>query len=71
MLLSIIIPIYNVEMYINKCLDSLIKQITSDVEIICIDDGSTDKSGKICDKLAKQDSRIKVIYKKWWFVRCS
>ena len=58
MLLSVIIPVYNVEMYIDKCLDSLIKQITSDVEVICIDDGSTDNSGKICDEYAN----IKLIY---------
>lgn len=63
MLLSIIIPIYNVEMYINKCLDSLIKQITSDVEIICIDDGSTDKSGKICNEYAKYKVNIHVFHK--------
>lgn len=63
MLLSIIIPIYNVEMYINKCLDSLMKQITSDVEIICIDDGSTDNSGKICDEYAKYKVNIHVFHK--------
>lgn len=63
MLLSVIIPVYNVEMYINKCLDSLIKQITSDVEVICIDDGSTDNSGKICDEYARYKVNIHVFHK--------
>ena len=63
MLLSVIIPVYNVEMYINKCLDSLMRQITSDVEVICIDDGSTDNSGKICDEYAEHQGNIHVFHK--------
>lgn len=60
---SVIIPIYNVENYLERCLDSIIKNELSDIEIICVDDGSKDKSGWICDKYAEKDSRIKVIHK--------
>ena len=63
LLLSIIIPIYNVEDYIKECLDSISKQKTkNEVEIICIDDGSTDKSGIICDEYAELDKRFRVIH---------
>lgn len=61
--ISIIIPIYNVEPYIRKCLDSVINQTYKNLEIICIDDGSTDNSRNICDEYAKKDMRIKVIHK--------
>ena len=60
---SIIIPVYNVEKYINGCLDSVIKQSYTNLEIILVDDGSTDSSGTICDKWAKKDPRINVIHK--------
>lgn len=61
--ISIIIPVYNVENYIEKCFNSIVKQKNmQDVEIICIDDGSTDNSGKICDKYAEMDERFKVIH---------
>lgn len=63
-LISIIIPIYNVEKYLEKCLDSVIKQTYDNIEIILIDDGSEDKSKQICDDYAKIDNRIKVIHKK-------
>lgn len=63
MLLSVIIPVYNVEKYIYKCLSALINQITSDVEIICVDDGSTDNSGKICDEYARYYVNIHVFHK--------
>lgn len=63
MILSVIIPIYNVEKYIKKCLDSLIGQITPEVEVICVDDGSTDNSGKICDEYAKHSTNIQVYHK--------
>ena len=59
---SVIIPVYNVENYIRQCLDSVINQTLKDIEIICIDDGSTDDSGVILDEYASKDSRIKVIH---------
>ena len=60
---SIIVPIYNVEKYLSQCLDSIIGQTYSNIEIILIDDGSTDNSPQICDEYAKQDGRIRVIHK--------
>lgn len=63
-LLSIIIPVYNVEKYIGRCLDSIISQTFTNWECIIIDDGSPDKSGIICDEYAKNDNRIQVIHKK-------
>ena len=63
MILSIIIPVYNVEEYINKCLDTLINQLTSDIEVICVDDGSTDNSGRICDEYAKCNINLHVYHK--------
>lgn len=63
-LISVIIPVYNVENYIEKCLETLINQTYKKLEIILIDDGSSDNSGNICDKYQKEDSRIKVIHKK-------
>jgi glycosyltransferase involved in cell wall biosynthesis len=61
--ISIIIPIYNVEKYIRRCLDSVINQTYKNLEIILVDDGSTDQSGKICDRYALEDNRIIVIHK--------
>ena len=52
-LISVIIPIYNVEKYLNKCVESILLQTYKNIEIILIDDGSTDESGKICDRFAK------------------
>lgn len=63
-LVSIIVPVYNVEKYLAECLDSIINQTYSNLEIILVDDGSPDKCGEICDKYAVSDSRIKVIHKK-------
>ena len=62
-LVTIIVPVYNVEKYIYECVDSLIKQTYKNIEIILIDDGSKDKSGAICDNYAASDARIKVIHK--------
>ncbi len=64
MKISVIIPVYQAESYIKKCVDSFIRQSLSDFEILLVDDGSLDKSGVICDEYAKQDSRIKVFHKK-------
>lgn len=61
---SVIVPVYNVEKYIHKCVDSLVNQTLKDIEIILVDDGSPDNCGKICDEYAKKDTRIKVIHKK-------
>lgn len=62
-MVSIVVPVYNVEKYIKKCVNSLINQTLVNIEIILIDDGSTDSSGKICDEYMKIDSRVKVIHK--------
>lgn len=64
MLLSIIVPIYNIENYVKKCIDSLIKNSPNECEILLIDDGSTDNSGEICDNSKSTDRRIKVFHKK-------
>lgn len=61
-IISIIVPIYNVEPYLNRCIHSLINQTYKNLEIILINDGSTDQSGDICNKAAQKDSRIKVIH---------
>lgn len=62
-LISIIVPVYNVEKYIHECVDSIINQTYKNIEIILVDDGSPDNCGKICDEYAEKDSRIKVIHK--------
>ena len=61
---SIIIPIYNVEDYFEECMETVMNQSYRFLEIILIDDGSTDRSGTLCDIYSKKDSRIKVIHKK-------
>ena len=62
-LISVIVPVYNVEEYLKKCVDSIINQTYINLEIILVDDGSTDDSGKICDEYSKKDNRINVIHK--------
>lgn len=62
--LSIIVPIYNMEKYLHRCVDSIINQTYENLEIILVDDGSKDLSPAICDEYASKDSRIKVIHKK-------
>lgn len=62
-LISIIIPVYNVQDYVEKCIKSVIKQTYENLEIIIVNDGSTDKSGEICKKYEKIDNRIKIIEK--------
>lgn len=61
---SIIIPVYNVKLYIKRCITSVLNQTYKDYEVILVDDGSTDGSGKICDEYVKQDNRIRVIHQK-------
>ena len=61
-IVSIIIPVYNIEKYIRECINSIINQTYKDLEIIIVDDGSTDNSGSICDEYASRDKRIKVIH---------
>ena len=63
-LISVIVPVYKVEEYLNRCVDSIINQTYKNLEIILVDDGSPDNCGKICDDYAKHDKRIKVIHKK-------
>lgn len=62
-MVSVIVPVYNVEKYLPKCIESICGQTMSDLEIILVDDGSTDRSGVICDEYAGKDSRIVVIHK--------
>lgn len=61
-LISILVPVYNVEKYLAECIDSITNQTYKNIEIILVDDGSTDNSGAMCDEYAKKDSRIKVIH---------
>ena len=62
-LLSVIVPVYNVEEYLPRCVDSLLAQTYTNLELILVDDGAKDQSGAICDDYARKDSRIKVIHK--------
>lgn len=62
-LVSIVLPVYNAEQYLDKCLGSLVNQTYKNIEIILVDDKSPDQSGKICDEWAQKDSRIRVIHK--------
>ena len=60
----VIVPVYNVELYLNRCIESIVTQTYTNLEIILVDDGSTDNSGKLCDEWARKDNRIKVVHKK-------
>ena len=61
-MISVIIPVYNAESTLRKCLDSILNQLYSSLEIILVDDGSKDNSGRICDEYGEQDDRIIVIH---------
>lgn len=63
-LVSVIVPVYNVENHVEKCLVSIMNQTYQHLEILVIDDGSTDDSGVICDRMAAEDSRIRVVHQK-------
>ena len=62
--ISVIVPVYNVAQYLPQCVDSILSQDYADLEVLLIDDGSTDASGEICDQYAAQDSRVRVIHQK-------
>ena len=64
MLISVIIPVYNSEKFLNRCVDSVLKQSYKELDIILIDDGSSDKSGEMCDQYAQMDKRVRVIHQK-------
>lgn len=68
---SVIIPVYNVENYLKECLDSVVKQTFEDIEIICVDDGSTDSSGRILDEYAAKDKRVTVIHQENQGISCA
>ena len=62
-MISVIIPVYNVEKYLARCIDSVLRQTYHNFEIILVDDGTPDRSGEICDEYAAKDARISVIHK--------
>lgn len=70
-LVSVIVPVYNCEKYVSQCINSIISQSYSNIEIIAVDDGSTDNSGYILDELAKQDCRLQIIHNQNKGVSCS
>lgn len=61
--ISIIVPVYNAERYLRRCVDSILAQTFNDFEVLLIDDGSKDHSGAICDEYAQQDDRVRVWHK--------
>ena len=61
-MISVIVPVYNVEAYLAQCLDSVLMQTYKDLEILLIDDGSADRSGRICDEYQEKDERIRVFH---------
>ena len=63
-LVSIIVPVYQVEAYISECVESLLAQTYTNLEILLVDDGSTDSSGEICDEYAVKDDRVRVVHQR-------
>ena len=63
-LISVIVPVYNVERYLRRCVDSILHQTYQDLEILLVDDGSTDASGDICDEYAAQEERVTAVHQK-------
>lgn len=61
--ISVIVPVFNVEQYLSRCIESILLQSFYDFELLLIDDGSFDNSGKICDEYAEKDDRIRVFHK--------
>lgn len=68
---SIIVPVYNIEKYVQECIESIRKQTFDNIEILLVDDGSTDKSGEICDQFQDKDNRIRVIHQKNGGLACA
>lgn len=68
---SVIIPVYNVEEYLNECMDSVVNQTLREIEIICVDDGSTDRSGEILEEYVKNDKRVKVYHQQNKYAGCA
>ena len=62
-MISIVVPVYNAERYLHRCIDSILTQTFSDFELLLINDGSKDSSGAICDEYAKEDERVRVFHK--------
>ena len=62
-LISVIVPVYNIQNYLERCVKSIMNQTYQNLEILLVDDGSTDGSGEICERLAKEDERIRVFHK--------
>ena len=60
--ISIIVPVYRAEKYLNDCVDSILRQTFADFELVLIEDGSPDQSGAICDEYAQRDERVRVIH---------
>lgn len=61
-LISVIVPVYNVERYLDECVQSVLRQTYTDLEILLVDDGSTDASGAICDRYASQHGNVRVVH---------
>ena len=61
--ISVIVPVYKAEHFLRRCVDSILSQTYTDVELLLIDDGGPDKSGEICDEYAAKDSRVRVFHK--------